>query len=163
MRKAVSLLSFSTITTLTAVAVAAAAGTANAAAPAGPVPHVRATASHTAVARPVVRTAKPVDALSTYNDDYNAIRGQEQAAVGTGLVIGTGIGCAVGGVIGLAGLVEEIVTLPFGCVVGAGAGTLAALVVVAGIGIADGGRLNAECYAARLPAFDCPWGPQTSE
>lgn len=81
----------------------------------------------------------------------------------TAVGIGAGIGCVVGGVIGLpTGLLADVVTLPLGCLFGAGAGAVVGGVVDAGITSADYGRLNAECYAARLPAFDCPW-PRTSE
>lgn len=152
--KALSLLSISTLAVagLTTVA-AATAGTANAAVPTAPSANSPVPVTHTAA----IPAAQPVDALSTYNQDYANLQTQEGQAALPALVIGTGIGCVVGGVVGLPTVVGEVITLPLGCLTGFALGAGVASIATAGVAAANSNRLNGECLAARLPAFDCPW------
>ncbi|WP_216893011.1 hypothetical protein [Nocardia alni] len=155
--KALSLLSISTLAVagLTTVA-AATAGTADAAVPTAPSPNPPAPVAHSAS----IPAAQPVDALSTYNQDYSNLQTQEGQAALPALAIGTGIGCVVGGVLGLPTGVGEIVTLPLGCLTGFALGAGVASIATGAVAAANANRLNSECLAARLPAFDCPWPQQ---
>ncbi|MFI1913638.1 hypothetical protein [Nocardia sp. NPDC020380] len=82
-----------------------------------------------------IPTAQPVDAIDTYNQDYAAVQAQAGQASLPAIGIGTAVGCVAGGVLG------------------AGVGSI----VSAGVMAASANRLNGECLAAKLPAFDCPW------